>query len=155
MDEQQVIPNVQEKSEDRCAGETDAPEKAGRSRLFVLQDFFQLYPRADISQGLSFCGEDMDAYLEILKAFGEDMGIEELNACYAQRDAENYEILVHGVKSAARGIGFTVLSEQARSLEEAAKKGDWDFINERHGEFLAEYRAAAQAILQTVAQGGA
>lgn len=116
------------------------------NELIILQDLFQHYPMADLSLGLSYCGQNLDMYLMILQTYGENPKTEELKSFYENKDLENYCILVHGIKSSSMNIGFSVLSEKAKALENAAKEKDWDFIAANHGDFYNEYEAALKAI---------
>jgi len=116
----------------------------------ALQKLSEIYPGVDIELGLSYCGDDSEIYVSVLETFGQEVKIEELNSYYEKEDCENYRILVHGVKSAFLGVGFSKLSERARALEDAAKSEDWDYIHEHHQAFIEEYQRAVDAVLQTV-----
>ncbi|MCM1090396.1 MAG: ATP-binding protein [Butyrivibrio sp.] len=137
---------------DTAAVDGKTSDAKGLKNVMTLQRLFQGYPRADISSGLSYCSQDTDAYLSILRTFGDNNKKDDINHCYEQRDARNYQILVHGIKSSSLSIGFSDLSEQARVLEEAARQEDWELIEAKHGAFIAEYQKALDAIHQTFAE---
>lgn len=113
-----------------------------------LQELVKRYPKVDTALGKDTCAGSIDVYIDIIKSFASDAKISELNARYDKKDTTNYQILVHGVKSAALSIGFTFLSESARALEDAARNGDWDFITANHQDMIEEYGTAVEAISQ-------
>lgn len=121
-----------------------------QSGVAILQSLFQSYPGMDISQGLSYCGQDVDTYVSILQTFAESPKDEELETLYRQRDAENYRVVVHGVKSAAMNVGFPELSEEALALETAAREADWEVLDKKHAAFIEEYSKAVGAIEKAV-----
>lgn len=114
--------------------------------LIILQKLFQSYPQADLSLGLSYCGQNPDIYLTVMQTYAENPKTEDLKTFYENRDTENYRILVHGIKSSSLNIGFSNLSEKAKALEMAAKENDWDFITKNHDGLFEEYKMAISAI---------
>ena len=128
------------------------PDADNLRNMIVLQKLFQENPRVDISLGLSNCNQDSDAYISILQTFCDDNKKNEIDDCYEQKDAHNYQILVHGVKSSSLSVGFSDLSEKARVLEEAARQEDWKTIEARHGAFIAEYQNAVSGILRAITE---
>lgn len=114
--------------------------------LIILQNLFQHYPQADLSLGLSYCGQNPDIYLTVMQTYGENPKTDDLAAFYENKDLENYRILVHGIKSSSLNIGFSQLSEKAKALEMAARENDWNFITKKHDEFFEEYKTALNAI---------
>lgn len=63
-----------------------------------------------------------------------------------KEDWSAYTIEVHALKSAARQIGATALSEKAAALEEAGSKKDGAAIHRHTEEMLAEYQAYIQVL---------
>ncbi len=146
-------------SDSMAVSSADKPERAPAAENTALdvpdnntalQNLLQVYPHVDISLGLSYCGDDPDIYISIIDAFREEAKLTEIENCYEQKDTHNYQVLVHGVKSSALSIGFSVLSEKALALEKAAREDDWDFIHKNHADFMADYQNAADAIAQTI-----
>ena len=56
---------------------------------------------------------------------------------------DTYTTLVHSLKSSARTVGATELSELARLLETAGKNGDIDYIQKETPVLLEKYRELA------------
>lgn len=65
-------------------------------------------------------------------------------------DIKNYTVMVHGLKSSARYVGAMLLSEEARSLEEYGKAGDWKSIEEHTDKFLEHYRDIVRNMKKTL-----
>lgn len=120
------------------------------NNIMLLQNLYQAYPQADIALGLAFCGNASDKYRKLLRKFGENTKIEELNESYAEKDAEKYQTIVYGVKSAALSMGLFDLSEEARALEEAAIENNWEFVRANHSSFVLDYQTAVNAILENL-----
>jgi len=115
-----------------------------------LQDLFQLYPDIDFSSGLSACGDSYEIYIDVLKTYAAEPEADKLNIFLEKRDVKNYQILVHGVKSASKSVGLTRLAEQAFALENAAREADWDFITAHHAGFIDEYLKIIDAINRAI-----
>lgn len=122
----------------------------GTDHVMMLQRLFHAYPQADLTLGLSYCGQNVDVYISVLQTFARRSKDDVLEGCYEKKDVENYQILIHGIKSASLSVGFAGLSEKARALEEAAKSADWDYIEEHHASFVTEYQNAVSAVLKTI-----
>ena len=65
---------------------------------------------------------------------------------FDQQDWKNYAVMVHAVKSTSRMIGAAALSDLAYILERAADEENLTELDHQHMLFLAEYKAAAEAI---------
>ncbi len=63
-----------------------------------------------------------------------------------QENYKDYGIEVHGLKSASANVGAMELSAQAREHEEAATRGDVDFIKMHSAELLACYAKQVEQI---------
>ncbi len=63
-----------------------------------------------------------------------------------EENYDSYGIEVHGLKSASANIGAIKLSNLAREHEEAADKGDEEYINTHFGELLDSYMAQTRYI---------
>ena len=83
----------------------------------------------------------MEDYLELLELYYMD-GAEKsglLEQLVHDEDFKNYEIEVHGLKSASANIGAYDFSELAKSHEFAAKEGDYQMIRDGLPKLLSEY----------------
>ncbi len=93
--------------------------------------------RIDAAAGLKSSG-NLQTYLTLLKVFGDSIEekAEELNRFLDEGDLKNYAIKVHALKSSARVIGAGAFGERAQELEDAGKRGDEGYIQDRHPEFI-------------------
>jgi len=92
----------------------------------------------DTVRGISISGGDIFSYLDTLKVFRKDGAkkIKELSGCVESNNISLYSIYVHALKSACANIGAAKLSEEAKKLETAGIKQDYDFIKKNHESFL-------------------
>ncbi len=63
----------------------------------------------------------------------------EIVSLYEAANWADYAVKVHALKSTSLTIGAELLSEQAKALEQAGKKGDTDYIRQNHPPLLALY----------------
>ena len=90
--------------------------------------------------GTMYCGS-LEGYIDIMQMVSRD-GQEECDKIarfYADKDWQNYTTLVHALKSTMRSIGVEKLSNMAKELELAGKRGDEKYIQENHDAMLLEY----------------
>ncbi len=102
----------------------------------------------DVQAGLDYFGRDEDFYKTVLLEVAteaEDKQVE-LDMFMDNNDIQNYEILVHALKSTSKMIGAFSLSEKALELEKAAKRDDIDFIKQNHQEMIREYENIVDGI---------
>jgi HPt (histidine-containing phosphotransfer) domain-containing protein len=93
----------------------------------------------DLLLGLSYCMDSKEFYLETLSAFADEDKSSQLEAAYAGKDYDTYRITAHSIKSSAKTIGASLLSERARVLEFAARDGDTALIDKEHSAFIKDY----------------
>lgn len=111
------------------------------SEFNVHKDFMeQLDKVLDVDTGLAYCCDSEEFYQEMLLTYLDDQKYDSIEDAYQKEDWENYRILVHSLKSTSLSIGATELSDQAKSLEMAAKESDIDFIREHHCVTMDYYR---------------
>ena len=101
-----------------------------------------------VEEGLQYCNQDCTLYEDVLIRFAQDSGrkIDQIEAALQNGDYQNYQILVHALKSSAKIVGADTLSELAKAAEAAAKDLDADYIHAHHGDLMERYREAAQYI---------
>jgi len=115
----------------------------------------------DADQDVQIAGIDRNAVLKLYDGINEDYRdilrlycmdgerkLALLKKLYAQKDITNYEIEVHGLKSASANIGALVLSAMAKEHEGAAKRDDQEFIDGHFMELTDAYEAQIAAIEQ-------
>ena len=98
--------------------------------------------------GLDYCAGDESFYLEMLRMFcaqGPEKRAE-IAALYESANWTDYAVKVHALKSTSLTIGAEALSAQAKELELAGKRGDADFIRERHAALLRAHEALCAEI---------
>ncbi len=101
----------------------------------------------DIEQGIYNCGseEGLKKAVEIFVSTAETKA-DEIEELYTTGDIDGYTIRVHALKSSARIIGAMELSELARALEAAGKDRNKEFISDKTGELLSDYRAMSKVL---------
>ncbi len=70
-----------------------------------------------------------------------DANLEVIRDSWEQSNLRLYTIKVHSLKSSARIVGATALSEMCAKLEEAGNKEDKAYISENNDKLLTEYEA--------------
>ncbi len=100
----------------------------------------------DVETALQYCCESEELYLGIISTYLDEDKSEAIAQYEEAMDLENYRILVHALKSTSRTIGATALSEEALSLEMAAKNSDKAYITENTGRVLKEYDALMERL---------
>lgn len=148
-DEENEMPEVQGSTEEEAA-EGQMPDKAlGKEDKMLRLEAGGIHTQS----GLSYCQNDTDFYLELLEGFAEDAPRKEkgINDFFKQRDWDNYRIIVHALKSAAKTVGADALSEMARNAEDAAKNHDAGYIEGHQEALLAKYREVVQCISDVTA----
>ncbi|MDR1367602.1 MAG: response regulator, partial [Candidatus Accumulibacter sp.] len=93
----------------------------------------------DVEKGVSMSGGSPEAYLNVLKIYCKDgrEKIVQIRESISKGDIALFSIYVHALKSASASIGSASLSDQAKELEFAAKRGDTDFVNAWAEPFIA------------------
>ena len=101
--------------------------------------FLEMLDFLDTAAALSYCRNDENLYREILLATVNADYQLPLNDFFEKKDWANYRIQIHSIKSVARSIGATDISEKAKALEDAAKAADEAYITEHHDTFVKNY----------------
>ena len=101
----------------------------------------------DTRSGISYTGSDKK-YLSAVQRFFKnyEKNKAKVEEFFAAKDYENYTIIIHALKSNAKMIGATALSEHFESLEMAAKNKDVDFIEGVNPVVMAEYAKLIDAL---------
>ena len=134
----QAPPPAPVKAEEKPAG--PAADAAPKAEPQAQASPFGALAQAgvNVQMGLDYCAGDEDFYREMLGMFsGQGQAKrEEIAALYESGDWPEYAVKVHALKSTSLTIGAEELSAQAKELELAGKRGDGDFIRERHPALL-------------------
>lgn len=97
-------------------------------------------PQLNTQNGISYCMNDLEFYIEVIKTFVTDNKTDILNDLFNKEDYEDYRITVHALKSTAKTIGLEELAEHARLLEMAVKENNIDYIKNNHAALIEEYQ---------------
>ena len=100
----------------------------------------------NVEEGMKYCMNKIPFYLEMLHDFAETDRTEQLQIFFTQKDAENYRINVHALKSTARTIGADDFSEKAKELEADARNKNWEAVSEKHAGLISAYGLLAGRI---------
>lgn len=127
------------------------PEKHAKEDMQALLESGGINTRS----GIQYCLGDRKFYMELLTKFAKDAGQKamEIDKFYQQGDFKNYTIFVHALKSTAKMMGANALSENAKSMETAAKKRDQSYIREHHEALLEQYHRVVQFIWEVLDLG--
>lgn len=96
--------------------------------------------RIDVNAGLSYTGGDMEMYRGILKDLMLNIhGKKQTLIDLAENgDISRFTIEIHSLKSVAKTIGASILSERALELERMGHKRDLDAIRSKLDNFMEE-----------------
>ncbi|MBR5337008.1 MAG: Hpt domain-containing protein [Lachnospiraceae bacterium] len=94
----------------------------------------------NVKEALDYLG-DMDLYRSLLFDYYEDIDrkTEAIRQYVKERNAKEYTVEVHSLKSSSRMIGATELAEKAYELEKCGDSEDWDTILAKTEGVLEEY----------------
>jgi len=117
---QQLIENESDYEEGPAEGDDDKLAKCAK----VLKEF-----GIEMKKGLEYTG-DYEGYADTARSYMESYADEkkDLERYREARDIPNYRILIHGIKSNARTLGYDELFEYAYSQEMACANGDFEGI---------------------------
>lgn len=107
----------------------------------TLQMLEHLLPQINISTGLKYCSGDLNLYLDILQILYDSAPAQlgDFQNVWAARDYPNYILQVHSLKSQLLNIGYSLLADEAKALEIAAKEERYDFVSAHHDDFIDSY----------------
>lgn len=142
---------VERISREDTAGTAEINDSAGLQEIEGLKSIGLL----NVDEAVDFSG-GRSTYLEIAgtfcnKAKGQ---LEKIKEFRAAGDLEAYSIQVHALKSSAKLVGDTELSDMALELELASKDGDAGIVEEKTDALLQRYErltAAMAAVLNSSA----
>ena len=135
-----------EQKPETCAGRAE-PEPAEIQEAPADEPAFPsdrlVQAGVNVELGLGYCGGEENFYREMLRIFCSQSEEKraELVSLYEEENWPDYTVKVHALKSTSLTIGAETLSAQAKELELAGKRGDTDFIRERHAALLDAYDA--------------
>lgn len=105
-----------------------------------LAGFRERFSFLQTDVGLEYCGESLEIYRGTIQAYLENNQWEKLQDYFAHQEWDNYQIQVHGLKSASLSIGATEMYQNCKIFEMAVKEGDIAYINTHHGRLMRMYK---------------
>ena len=102
--------------------------------------FAEICPDINLETGLKYCMDSKSFLIQMFTTFTDAKRAEKIQEAFDSADWKNYQILVHALKSTSLSIGAESLSEQAKTLELAAKENNFDKIHAGHGDLMASYQ---------------
>lgn len=108
----------------------------------------------DIGEAMKYQTGTLADYEELLRIYCMEGNnkLVLLNNLYNEKDYKDYEIEVHGLKSASANIGAIKLSAAAKEHEEAAGRGDEEFIIKHFSELSSLYEEQIKHIQDFLAE---
>ncbi|MCR5417482.1 MAG: response regulator [Lachnospiraceae bacterium] len=144
------LPETEEQAQENTMKEETASESKhvlteeyGDSRLSELAE-----AGVDVTLGLHYCQNDTEFYKTLLMQFGSDSREKKtkLNDYFEKKTWPDYAIVVHALKSTAKMIGAMDLSENAKSMEAAAKEGNEAELTASHEPLMQQYTTLCDKI---------
>ncbi|MDE6814986.1 MAG: response regulator, partial [Lachnospiraceae bacterium] len=109
----------------------------------------------DMDAAMRYYSGDEGGFVDLLELYCMDgKRKRELLCELVQSDILRYQIEVHGLKSASANIGAMNVSDMARAQENAAARGDREFIDGQFPLLLAEYETLLANIEQFLERRG-
>ena len=108
--------------------------------------FAEICPDINLETALRYCMDSKSFLQQMLMTFTDAKRVEKIQEAFDSGDVKNYQILVHALKSTSLSIGAENLSEQAKSLELAAKENNVDEIQANHGDLMTNYEKVREEI---------
>ncbi|MCR5272917.1 MAG: response regulator [Lachnospiraceae bacterium] len=95
-----------------------------------------------VDEGIKFSG-GVDSFVFSIRLFYDTIydNLKVISGAYRERNLKLYTIKVHALKSSARIIGATELSELCAAIEDAGNKNDTAFLAENHDRLVNDYMA--------------
>ncbi len=126
----------------------ESAESAGMTEPEEMAEVPHSIENIDFESGLSFAGDSIETYHDILATFTADpeKRRNDLLAMAKQTDLKTFTTNIHGLKSSARYVGANEVSELAEKLEEAGNSQNRAFIEENLEKCLNLYSTTAENI---------
>ena len=129
---------VESNNAKNLAGQTDTEEE------LTMLEKLRAMPEIDVEKGIELSVNE-EIYEMVVEEFVNSVPdvIEAIKTTHGDKDAYEYTVQVHGLKSMARQAGASALGEQAYELELAGKAEDWDSIDQKTDALIAEAQRIA------------
>lgn len=104
------------------------------------------FPFLDTAQGMEYFAGDEEFYLSMLQDYVTENREAELQQAYEKKDYETIRIITHAIKGISLSIGANEVSEQAKQIEQALKKGDTVTAIACYDEFVVSYHTLIEQL---------
>ena len=113
----------------------------------VLPEWLNSVNGLNVESGIAHCG-GIEAYMDALTVFAEaiNSGANEIQNYFDKADWKNYTTKVHALKSTAKVIGASELSDRAKRLEDAGNSGYIEEIKHDTSALLTLYKSYAEKL---------
>ena len=115
--------------------------------------FAEQCPDINLETGLRYCMDSKSFLIQMLTTFTDGKKADKIQEKFEAGDWKNYQILVHALKSTSLSVGAENLSEQAKSLEMAAKNNSIEEIQANHADLMANYAKVRDEIAKWLGAG--
>ena len=112
----------------------------------ALRPLCRMVAGLDVEAGISYCGGDINLYMETLTEYSANDRLPEIERFYSAGDWDNYRIQLMALKTTTLAIGHAKLSEAVKALEAAAKEENIDVIRYGHSAAMEVYRELIEQI---------
>lgn len=148
LPEEKVIRNVEADDDVRMEASGGAEDNA--FSLEWLREWKAAVPELDVLLGVGYSMDDVAFYLEMLQMYVEQNKQLELERYFKEENWEEYRIAVHALKSVSLNIGLVRLSEEAKQLECAVQRADFDYVKSFHDDVMRFYEECREKIAERI-----
>ncbi len=126
----------------------EAPSKDSFEESDPVFERLKEIPEIDLKEALKSCGGNKDILIDTMRDFVMSVktSLDKIEEYCKKGDIKNYTIIVHGLKSAARFIGATDLSDSAAYLESCGDDNNILQINSMTPYLLADYKKLGDSL---------
>ena len=107
----------------------------------------------DVMIGLTYCMEDSDMYMDILRSYLDNNVYRSLEDLYRSRNWQEYHVKVRGLKNSSRTIGAAALSEMCKDLEALSGSARITEIPIKHDVMMNQYQLILSSVAEALANG--
>nr|MCR5755787.1 response regulator [Acetatifactor sp.] len=104
----------------------------------------------NVAGGLLHCANEQDFYFDVIRDYytSAQEKLTQLDGFLHTNALNEYEILVHAVKSMSRTIGADAVADMALALEQGAGRRDKEYVIKNHPAFAKAYKEMSENLQQ-------
>lgn len=149
-EEKIIVVQPEEAGQVSVQQEENVEETIAASEETAMTRLKKAIPEVNLEKALEYCIGSEELYVECLKEFCGNGRKDVIRQLYEAEDWKGYAVQVHGLKSAARTLGFEQLGDLAEKMEFAAKGQEVAYIQEHDKELHKEYERVLRAIADSL-----